>query len=47
MARFAYVAVDLQQKAVNGETELPDRASVITALTKQNLRPVSIKELAV
>ncbi len=47
MARFAYVAVDLQQKAVNGETELPDRASVIAALTKQNLRPVSIKELAV
>ncbi|MDB5160475.1 MAG: Type secretion system protein [Candidatus Saccharibacteria bacterium] len=46
MARFAYVAVDLQQKPVNGETELPDRASVIAALTKQNLRPVSIKELA-
>ena len=47
MARFAYVAIDLQQKAVNGETELPDRASVIAALIKQNLRPVSIKELAV
>lgn len=46
MPRFAYVAVDLQQKPVNGETELPDRASVIAALTKQNLRPVSIKELA-
>ena len=46
MPRFAYVAVDLQQKAVNGETELPDRAAVITALTKQNLRPVSIKQLA-
>ena len=46
MARFSYVAVDAQQKAINGETELPDRASVIAALTKQNLRPVSIKELA-
>jgi type IV pilus assembly protein PilC len=46
MPRFAYVAVDLQQKPVNGETELPDRNSVIAALTKQNLRPVSIKELA-
>ena len=46
MTRFAYIAVDLQQKPVNGETELPDRASVIAALTKQNLRPVSIKELA-
>jgi len=46
MPRFAYVAVDLQQKAINGETELPDRAAVISALTKQNLRPISIKELA-
>lgn len=46
MPRFSYVAVDLQQKAVNGETELPDRAAVISALTKQNLRPVSIKQLA-
>jgi len=47
MPRFSYVAVDMQQKPVNGETELPDRASVIAALTKQNLRPVSIKEIAV
>jgi len=46
MPKFAYVAVDLQQKPVNGTTELPDRASVIAALTKQNLRPVSIKEIA-
>jgi len=45
MPRFSYVAIDLQQKPVNGETELPDRAAVISALTKQNLRPVSIKEL--
>lgn len=45
MAQFAYVAIDAQNKAVNGKTELPDRASVIAALTKQNLRPVSIKEL--
>jgi len=47
MPKFAYVAVDLQQKAVNGETEQPDRNTVIAALTKQNLRPVSIKEIAV
>lgn len=45
MAQFAYVAIDAQRNAVNGKTELPDRASVIAALTKQNLRPVSIKEL--
>lgn len=47
MPKFAYIAVDLQQKAVNGETEQPDRATVIAALTKQNLRPVSIKEIAI
>jgi type IV pilus assembly protein PilC len=47
MPKFAYVAVDLQQKPVNGETEQPDRTAVITALTKQNLRPVSIKEIIV
>jgi type IV pilus assembly protein PilC len=47
MPKFAYVAVDLQQKPVNGETEQPDRAAVIAALTKQNLRPVSIREMIV
>jgi len=46
MAQFTYVAVNAQQKAVTGKTELPDRASVIAALTRQNLRPVSIKQLA-
>jgi type IV pilus assembly protein PilC len=45
MPTFAYIAVDDQRKAVNGRTELPDRASVIAALTKQNLRPVSINEV--
>lgn len=45
MPVFAYVAIDAQRKPVNGKTELPDRASVIAALTKQNLRPVSIKEV--
>jgi type IV pilus assembly protein PilC len=47
MPIFAYVAIDLQQKPVSGQTELPDRNSVIAALTKQNLRPVSIKEVIV
>lgn len=45
MPQFSYVAVDAQRKAVNGKTEQADRASVIAALTKQNLRPVSIREL--
>lgn len=46
MTQFAYVAIDANQKAINGKTELPDRASVIAALTRQGLRPVSIKELS-
>jgi type IV pilus assembly protein PilC len=47
MPKFAYVAVDLQQKPVNGETEQVDRATVIAALTRQNLRPISITEVAI
>lgn len=47
MPKFAYVAVDLQQKPVNGETEQVDRTAVIAALTKQNLRPISITEIAI
>jgi type IV pilus assembly protein PilC len=45
MPQFSYVAIDAQRKAINGKTEQIDRASVIAALTKQNLRPVSIKEI--
>lgn len=45
MTQFAYTAIDGNRKAINGKTDLPDRASVIAALTKQNLRPVSIKEI--
>jgi type IV pilus assembly protein PilC len=47
MPRFSYIAIDAQRKAVNGKTEQADRAGVIAALTKQNLRPVSIKEIKV
>jgi type IV pilus assembly protein PilC len=47
MPRFSYIAIDAGRKAVNGKTEQADRASVIAALTKQNLRPVSIKEIKV
>jgi type IV pilus assembly protein PilC len=45
MPQFAYIAIDADRKAVNGKADQPDRAAVIEALTKQNLRPVSIKEL--
>lgn len=45
MPQFSYIAIDAGRKAVNGKTEQVDRAGVIAALTKQNLRPVSIKEI--
>lgn len=45
MARYSYVASDPQHNVVKGKTDLPDRASVITALTKQGLQPISIKKL--
>lgn len=45
MPKFSYIAIDADRKTINGKTELPDRASVIEALQKQNLRPVSIKEI--
>lgn len=45
MTKFSYTATDSQNNVIKGTTELPDRQSVITALTKQNLRPISIKQL--
>lgn len=45
MASFAYVAADSNNTVVRGKTDLPDRAAVISALNKQQLRPISIKEL--
>lgn len=45
MTRFSYSAADSQNNIVKGKTELPDRTAVITALTKQGLRPISIKKL--
>lgn len=43
MPRYAYIAVDSNKKAINGFMEQPDRASVISAIRKQHLRPVSVK----
>lgn len=45
MTQFSYIAIDPDRNTINGTTDLPDRASVIAALQKQNLRPVSIKEV--
>lgn len=45
MPRFSYIAVNEKDEVIKGKTELPDRASVINALSKQGLRPVSIRKL--
>jgi type IV pilus assembly protein PilC len=44
MTKFAYVAVDADKKPVNGVIDQLDRANVIAALTKQGLRPISVRE---
>lgn len=45
MPRFSYLASDADNNVIKGKTELPDRASVINALAKQKLRPISIHQL--
>lgn len=45
MTRFAYVASDAKHNVVKGKTDLPDRSSVISALNKQGLQPISIRKL--
>lgn len=45
MAHFSYIAADANNNTIKGKTDLPDRASVITALTKQGLQPISIRRL--
>lgn len=45
MPRFSYLATDNEFNVIKGKTDLPDRTSVITALTKQGLRPISIKKM--
>jgi type IV pilus assembly protein PilC len=44
MTIFSYIAVDSKKSSVNGTIDQPDRAGAIDALTKQGLRPISIKE---
>lgn len=44
MAKFTYIAIDARGKTINGEVEMSDRAAVLTALSKQGLRAVSVKE---
>lgn len=44
MPKFTYVATNNQNQSVSGSVESADRASVLTALSKQGLRPISVKE---
>lgn len=44
MALFYYIATNSSNDTQNGTLEAADRAAVIAALAKQNLRPISIKE---
>jgi type IV pilus assembly protein PilC len=44
MPNFAYIATDKAKHVVNGTTDQTDRNAVIAALTKQGLRPISVKE---
>ena len=44
MPSFKYTAVNSSGNTVSGVIESTDRTSVIDALSKQNLRPISVKE---
>jgi len=44
MPTFRYVATTSQNKPVSGTIEANDKSAVISTLTEQNLRPISIKE---
>jgi len=44
MPSFEYIAIDNTGKTINGIIEQPDRAAAIDNLTKQEMRPISIKE---
>ena len=44
MVKFSYIATDSHGNAVNGTVDMSDRSSVLAALQKEKLRPISIKE---
>lgn len=44
MPKFIYIATNSQNKVINGSLELADKSAVIAALSKQGLRPLSLKE---
>ncbi|HSW77525.1 MAG TPA: type II secretion system F family protein [Candidatus Chromulinivoraceae bacterium] len=44
MPKFLYIATNDASKSVNGTIEAQDRGAVISALNKQGLHPISVKE---
>ncbi|HEU5122301.1 MAG TPA: type II secretion system F family protein [Candidatus Saccharimonadales bacterium] len=44
MPQFSYIATDKENKSVEGSIEAPDRSAVISTLSKQGLKPVSVRE---
>lgn len=44
MTKFLYIATDKQGHSVTGALESTERSLVIASLTKQGLRPISVKE---
>lgn len=46
MPKFLYIATNDENKSINGTIEAGDRGAVISALSKQGLHPISVKEQA-
>lgn len=44
MTEFSYIATNRQNKTISGTVDAADRASVVSSLTKEGLRPVSVRE---
>lgn len=46
MATFRYIATDSEKRPVQGTITAEDRATALASLNKQNLKPVSLKQVA-
>lgn len=44
MPKFLYIATNAQNKSISGSLEASNKSAVVSALSKQGLRPVSVKE---
>lgn len=44
MGQFSYIATNAQNKSITGTLEATDKSAAIAVLSKQGLRPISVKE---